>query len=198
MLASARWSAATIAVHRYLHRRVGRDLADDLAAETLARAFETRDRYVPMRDDALPWLYGIATNLVRGHRRSEERSLRDFATLGVDESVQFDVDRIADRVDAQRQSSDLAAVLLALPDAQRDAVCPRGRGRSVALSRSSAGKIVRRTVLVAAVGVVATLVFALQPENDRGGSGAGRSGADAGPWACRRWNRRAPRRSAAA
>ena len=50
------------AVHRYLHRRVGRDVADELAAETFAVAFERRD--LP-RESALPWLYGIATNRPR-------------------------------------------------------------------------------------------------------------------------------------
>ena len=39
------------AVHRHLHRRVGRDVADELAAETFAVAFERRDlpRRVPFR-----------------------------------------------------------------------------------------------------------------------------------------------------
>ena len=104
---------------------MGRDLADDLAAETFARAFESRDRFVSIRDDALPWLYGIATNLLRGHWRSEERGLRAFAALGSDDAVQFDEDGIADRVDAERQSAELAAALLALPPNQRDAVCLR-------------------------------------------------------------------------
>jgi DNA-directed RNA polymerase specialized sigma24 family protein len=31
------------AVHRYLHRRAGRDVADELSAETFALAFERRD-----------------------------------------------------------------------------------------------------------------------------------------------------------
>ena len=37
-------------VHRYLHRRAGRDIADDLAAETFAVAFELgRSRRSPLR-----------------------------------------------------------------------------------------------------------------------------------------------------
>ena len=43
------------AVHRYLHRRVGRDLADELAAETFAIAFERRAT-CRATDGALPWL----------------------------------------------------------------------------------------------------------------------------------------------
>src|ERR671939_593759 len=33
------------AVHRYLHRRAGRDIADELAGETFRVAFETRERW---------------------------------------------------------------------------------------------------------------------------------------------------------
>jgi DNA-directed RNA polymerase specialized sigma24 family protein len=53
-------------VHRYLHRRAGRELADELAAETFAVAFERRSS-CRSGGSVLPWLYGIATNLF--HRR---------------------------------------------------------------------------------------------------------------------------------
>jgi RNA polymerase sigma-70 factor, ECF subfamily len=61
-------------IHRYAAWRVGRDVADDLLAETFAIAFQHRRRYDVGREDA--WLYGIATNLVSRHRRSEARRLR--------------------------------------------------------------------------------------------------------------------------
>jgi DNA-directed RNA polymerase specialized sigma24 family protein len=51
-------------VHAYLHRRVGRDLADDLAAETFTVAFERRAS-CRATSTVLPWLFGIATNLLR-------------------------------------------------------------------------------------------------------------------------------------
>jgi RNA polymerase sigma factor (sigma-70 family) len=72
-------------VHRYIARRTGRDTADDLAAQTFTLAFAHRGRY---RDDlgtARPWLFGIATNLLRAEWRSNERRsvaverLRDLA-----------------------------------------------------------------------------------------------------------------------
>jgi hypothetical protein len=52
------------AIHRYLRRRVGKATADDLASETFAEAFEHRQRYDLRREDARPWLYGIAQNLL--------------------------------------------------------------------------------------------------------------------------------------
>ena len=43
-------------------------------ADTFLAAFRQRDRYDLSRTDARPWLYGIATNLVGRHRRSEIRA----------------------------------------------------------------------------------------------------------------------------
>jgi RNA polymerase sigma factor (sigma-70 family) len=63
------------AVHGYIQRRVGRDLADDLAAETFARAFDRRRRYDLRYPDARAWLLGIATNVMRRHWRTERRRL---------------------------------------------------------------------------------------------------------------------------
>lgn len=50
------------AIYGYLHRRVGRDLAEELAAETFTVAFERRSS-CRASGSVLPWLYGIATNL---------------------------------------------------------------------------------------------------------------------------------------
>jgi RNA polymerase sigma factor (sigma-70 family) len=68
-------------VLRYLRRRVGDDVADDLTGELFVRAFAARDRYLPQTASALPWLLGIATNLIRMHRREEERRLAALVRL---------------------------------------------------------------------------------------------------------------------
>lgn len=67
------------AVHAYAQRRVGPDLADEVAAETFTRAFDQRRRYDRSRDEARPWLLGIAANLLRRHWRSERRRLDAYA-----------------------------------------------------------------------------------------------------------------------
>jgi RNA polymerase sigma-70 factor (ECF subfamily) len=72
------------AVHRYLARRAGPDIADDLAAQTFTLAFAHRGRY---RDDlgtARPWLLGIATNLLRAGQRSARREQAIVARLAHD------------------------------------------------------------------------------------------------------------------
>ena len=71
-------------IHRYLRRRVGKDIADDLAAETFMEAFDSRLKYQSSARDARPWLFGIALNLLRHHYRHEERELRALQRTGVD------------------------------------------------------------------------------------------------------------------
>ncbi|MFF5258961.1 RNA polymerase sigma factor [Actinomadura viridis] len=108
------------AIHRYLARRLGRDLADDLMAETFLHAFGQRDRYDPGRLNALPWLYGIATNLIGQHRRREVRFWRAMARTGADPAVNSPDEGVADRVAAQGVRRELAAALSRLNRGQRD------------------------------------------------------------------------------
>ena len=59
-----------LAVHGFLARRAGRQVADDLLGEVWTRAFAGRDGFDPGRhQDARPWLYGIARNVLRAHWR---------------------------------------------------------------------------------------------------------------------------------
>jgi RNA polymerase sigma factor (sigma-70 family) len=70
-----------VPVHRFIARRVGPDLADDLAADTFATAFRRRASYRPDRASLRSWLYGIAVNLLRNHWRAEQRLLERDAEL---------------------------------------------------------------------------------------------------------------------
>ena len=73
-------------IHRYLSYRVGADLADDLTAETFLRAFKGRRNFEVSEGDVAPWLFGIATNLVRHHRRDEQRRFRIARDVAVREA----------------------------------------------------------------------------------------------------------------
>jgi RNA polymerase sigma-70 factor, ECF subfamily len=107
------------AVHKYLHRRAGRDLADELAAETFALAFERRAT-CRASDSVLPWLYGIATNLLRRRRRVERRQLDAYARSGVNDWVAHDDE--AARVDGSSHGAQLARALAAMKPRERDAL----------------------------------------------------------------------------
>ncbi|WP_341770194.1 RNA polymerase sigma factor [Actinomadura darangshiensis] len=89
------------AIHGYAARRLGGGLADDVAAETFLIAFDRRGRYDVSRDDARPWLYGIASNLIARHRRAEVRQYRALARTGVAEAAEGPADLVAGRIDAQ-------------------------------------------------------------------------------------------------
>lgn len=98
------------AIHRYLRRRVGLQIADELASETFAQAFEHRERFDRDRPDARPWLYGIALNLLRHHYRDEERALRAYAR-----SVDVDAPEPVDPA-----GSEVARLLAELSPGERD------------------------------------------------------------------------------
>ena len=108
------------AVHRYLHRRAGRELADELTAETFALAF-TRRGSCRASGSVLPWLYGIATNLLHRYRRSERRQLHAYSRSGVDRWVAYE-DEADARVDGSSLDARLAGALAAMRPRERDAL----------------------------------------------------------------------------
>jgi RNA polymerase sigma factor (sigma-70 family) len=108
------------AVHRYLARRVGADLADDLAAEAFTEAFDSRARFDAARTDARPWLFGIATNLLRHHHRSEARRLRAYARVDRPPDIHGAEGVIEARLDAERAGPMIATALAQLSTDERD------------------------------------------------------------------------------
>jgi RNA polymerase sigma factor (sigma-70 family) len=72
------------AIYRFLAGRAGAEVAEDLASETFTVAFRRRDSFDTSRDDARPWLYGIAVNLLHEHHRAEVRRLRAYARAPID------------------------------------------------------------------------------------------------------------------
>jgi RNA polymerase sigma factor (sigma-70 family) len=110
------------AILRYVRRRIGPDAADDVVAETFLVAFRQRDRYRADYRDALPWLYGIATNLTGRHWRAEVRQLRLLARTGNDAVTEPFTDRVDAAVSADSARARLAGALAALNASQRDAL----------------------------------------------------------------------------
>ncbi|HUJ56076.1 MAG TPA: RNA polymerase sigma factor [Gaiellaceae bacterium] len=105
-------------LHAYLARRLGRSAADDLAAETFAVAYRRWDDVDPERP-VRPWLYGIASNLVRHHWRKERRMLRAYARTGVDPVLTDDAVSPA-RLEARLERAALAEALAELRDEERE------------------------------------------------------------------------------
>ena len=109
-------------VFRYVARRVGRDSAQDLGAETFVIAFSARARYDVSRADARPWLYGIATNLIRRHRRSEVRMLAAYARSTPPNLSDEVADGLATHLDHTAVLVQVARAFARLDPDQRDAL----------------------------------------------------------------------------
>jgi RNA polymerase sigma factor (sigma-70 family) len=108
-------------IFRFLVRRVGPEAAEPLLGDTFRIAFERRVTFDPARETAAPWLYGIATNLLRRHRRSEARRLRATARLaGGADGDAAEEDRVIAAADAEALLPSAADAVLDLPDAERD------------------------------------------------------------------------------
>jgi RNA polymerase sigma factor (sigma-70 family) len=112
------------ALYRYCARRVGPDLAEDAVAQTFLIAYEKR-HVVAAGADPLPWLFGIATNVLYRHRRDEVRGYRALARTGADPllapaAAESHARRAEERVDAGRRAGLVAGVLARLPARQRD------------------------------------------------------------------------------
>jgi RNA polymerase sigma factor (sigma-70 family) len=111
------------AIHRYLCGRLGPTPAEDIAAETFAIAFYRRSLYQARCADARPWLFGIAANLMRRHRRDEEARLRAYRRAGADgvELGELAEDTAA-RLDAQGRRAKLGEALAGLTAGEREAL----------------------------------------------------------------------------
>jgi RNA polymerase sigma-70 factor (ECF subfamily) len=106
-------------VYRFIARRVGTDLAEDLAAEAFATAYRRRASYDPARAPVRSWLFGIATNVLRGHWRDEQELLELDAQLASGAARSFDTDADS-RVAAAALMPRIAGALAALNPEQRD------------------------------------------------------------------------------
>jgi DNA-directed RNA polymerase specialized sigma24 family protein len=135
-------------IDRYLARRVGQAIADDLAAETFVIAFRARARYDPSAADARAWLFGIAANLARRHFRSERRRLRAYARTGIDPFAGWTPMRSTDASTRSRQPQPWPARSRRyVIQTGRSCCCSRGLSsatrRSLSRSRSRSARFAR-------------------------------------------------------
>jgi RNA polymerase sigma factor (sigma-70 family) len=103
------------AVFRYLARRAGPAAADDLLSEVFIAALSASSRVVAHDSgSALPWLYGIALNVLRRHFRQHQPA------GGVTRDLGMDWDAVDDRLDALAERGRLRAALQVLSDSDRE------------------------------------------------------------------------------
>jgi RNA polymerase sigma factor (sigma-70 family) len=103
------WDRHADAVYAYARRRVGASDAPDVVAEVFAVAV-AKAGSVP--DDALPWLYRTAWNVIANHWRAEERRARLVEV----------VRQAADPGDYVVERMTMVDALAALSDSEREAL----------------------------------------------------------------------------
>ena len=68
-------------IYNYLFRRLANwSEAEDLTAVVFLEAFRRRSEVVVVEGKLLPWLYGIATNVLRNRRRARWRGRSEFTS----------------------------------------------------------------------------------------------------------------------
>ncbi|SDL15565.1 sigma-70 family RNA polymerase sigma factor [Microbacterium azadirachtae] len=106
----------------YAARRLGADAGQDILSETFLVAFARRTSFDTAWDSALPWLYGIASRLIRKHRATEAKHLRSSAEFARREELisHGDLDSTISRLDAELSTRELAPRIAALSGKERE------------------------------------------------------------------------------
>ena len=107
-------------VYNYCFRRTGNwSQAEELTAIVFLEAWRRRGQVVLERDEAVPWLLGVATNVLRNLRRSQRRHRAALERLPREHSADFTVD-VDERLDDERQMRATLRALRNLPRADQE------------------------------------------------------------------------------
>ncbi len=107
---AALWDSYASAIYSYCFRRTAdMALAEDLASVVFLEAWRRRAQVALAPEKELPWLYGIATNVLRNQRRSQRRyaaALRRFPRPRPEPDV---ADAAAERLDHEASMREVLA-----------------------------------------------------------------------------------------
>jgi RNA polymerase sigma factor (sigma-70 family) len=110
-----------MAVYRLCFWRTGDvALAEDLSAAVFLETWRHKARVAVVDGSILPWLFGVASNLVRNHWRAARRqraALRRLPSLPVEPDVG---DEVVGRVDAEITMRAVLAVVRQLPERDQE------------------------------------------------------------------------------
>lgn len=110
-------------VHQHCRRLVAdRADAEDATAQTFLEVWRHRHRVREHEGSALPWLYGVATNVCRNQARGRRRHLRAVGRLSPDLAHPDHAEAVTDRVTGEQRARDVLDALARLPQRERDVV----------------------------------------------------------------------------
>jgi RNA polymerase sigma factor (sigma-70 family) len=111
------------AIFRFCLRRTGdRALADDLRSAVFYEAWRRRHDVDLVTRAALPWLYGVAVNVLRNHARSVKRRNAAFQRLPPPGPELDFADEVPDRLYARERARAAVALVERLPAGERAVV----------------------------------------------------------------------------
>jgi len=111
------------AIHRYAYRVTGDATgAEDVVAQTFLEAWRLRTTILAEGGSLEPWLYGIATNVLRNARRSARRYRAALGRISDAGPTPDIAEELVHRVGEQEELAAARAALRALRSAEREVV----------------------------------------------------------------------------
>jgi len=108
------------AVYNHCFRRTADwSAAEDLTSVVFLEAWRKRNDVRLHGDSLLPWLYGVATNVLRNRTRSLHRYRSALARIPIEQEADFAEDA-GERIDDERQLRRVLAVFRLLPKRDQD------------------------------------------------------------------------------
>lgn len=124
-------------VYNYLFRRTADwALAEDLTSVVFLEAWRRRREVRLEHESALPWLYGVATNVLRNRRRSQRRHRAALERIPREHDEGFAEDAHA-RLDDERRVRVLLRSVSKLPKREQDVLALCARATSATKKRRS-------------------------------------------------------------
>jgi RNA polymerase sigma-70 factor (ECF subfamily) len=110
-------------VYNYCFRRIGDwSAAEDLMSATFLEAWRKKELIRLSGDSLRPWLLGVATNLIRNHRRANRRLDAALKRVTPESSHDGLADDVAERVDDERRMRRLLELVSRMSEREREVI----------------------------------------------------------------------------